>query len=356
MVEERAPDELTIVGAETADHTVPADVLVRALAGLQRIVYLVAASAENQAIGDRFTPSDALRRRSTLRCGVPRESSFAVPLSLDAGQPTLFDEPNPLEGALRVFRLASEEKWGELSAHFPRRKFAGRILSELQGMLPRSGEKWGLALRVGGDRVTLDAAASRSLRSYVSSAEAEDATMTVTGDLLKVNIETHHLAIRYKPTHAEIPCQCDPSVFGTVMRNYDVPIQVTGVYTLDRKGHPLRLTAVSRVEPIDLSPMTFSRSEWGDRVIAIEPALTLSPTMDEETGQLYVLDNPELGIHVFARTRDELSDELAEQLLFQFDTYAQESPERLSRGARRLREALLARVREVELAAPSENR
>jgi hypothetical protein len=78
--------------------------------------------------------------------------------------------------------------------------------------------------------------------------------------------------------------------------------------------------------------------------------------MDEESGQFYILKHPELGIDVFARTREELSDELAEQLLFQWDTYAQESPDRLSRGARQLREALLTRMWEVELATQPESR
>lgn len=109
-------------------------------------------------------------------------------------------------------------------------------------------------------------------------------------------------------------------------------------------------------EPTDISPMIFSQVTWAGRKLRIDPPLTLRPAMDEESGRLHVLEDPELGIHVFARTRDELADELTEQLFFQWDAYAKESPDRLSRGARELREALLRRVREVELAAPSESR
>jgi hypothetical protein len=352
------PDELAIVGPETADHTVSVEVLTRALAGLQRIVYLMAASAQDQPIGNRFTPSDALRSRNTLRCGIPRASSFAVPLQIERPEPMLFPqpEPDPLSEALRVFQLTSEGGWSRLNQLFSRPEYMNRVLSELREMLPKSGERWGIRLRVGGGIAILDHTSSRSLGVYLSSASAEDAMMTVTGELLRVYVESHRLVIRYPPTRAEIRCQCEPSVFGTVMRNYDVPIQVTGLYTLDRKGHPKSLTGVTRVEPIDLSPMTFSRMTWVERTLAIKPALTLLPEMDEETGQFYILKHPELGIDVFARTREELSDELAEQLLFQWDTYAQESPDRLSRGARQLREALLTRMWEVELATQSESR
>ena len=357
MTETPDTDELTITGAETADHTVPADVLARTLAGLQRIVYLMAASARDQPIGDRFTPSDDLRRQHTLRCGIPRASSFDVPLLSAPKSPSLFPdliESNPLADAFEVLRIAAERRWSELNARFSRPKYLGRVLMELQGMLPRSGERWGLGLRVGGSRVNLDASTSRSLGSYLSSTAAEDATMTVTGELLRVNIEDHRLVIRYPPTRTEIPCHCDDSVFGTVMRNYDVPIQVTGLYTLDRKGHPVGLTGVTHVEPIDLSPLTFTRVEWAGRTFDFKDPLALTPTMDEESGQFYVLNDSELNLDVFARTRHELADELAEQVCFQWDTYAMESPERLSRCARRLRDALLTRIREVELATPSE--
>lgn len=105
-------------------------------------------------------------------------------------------------------------------------------------------------------------------------------------------------------------------------------------------------------DPIDLSPPTFSQVTRAGRKLRIDPALTLSPAMDDESGRLYVLEDPELGIHVFASTREGLVEELAEQLFFQWDAYAQEDPGRLSRGARQRREILLARVREVELAAP----
>ena len=349
--------ELAIVGGETADHTVPADVLVRALAGLQQIVYLMAAAAEQKSIGDRFNPGEALRKRNTLRCGVPKASSYAVPLSLTPVRSLLpSSDPTALNAAMNVLRLASRGEWGAMAGLFSRPKYFPRLLSEILGMLPRPGERSGVVLRVGGDRAVLDDSVYRSIRSYLASDAAEDATMTVTGELLRVDIEDHRLVIRYPPTRQEIPCQCDPSVLGTVLRNYDLPIQVTGLYTLDRKGHPIRLTGVTRVEPLDLSPMTFDQIVWGSHRLKIDPPLSLDPTMDEESGQLYVLSDEGLGIHVFAQTREQLADELAEQLIFQWDAYARESPDRLTPPARRLRDALRTRMREDELAAQPEDR
>ncbi len=102
--------------------------------------------------------------------------------------------------------------------------------------------------------------------------------------------------------------------------------------------------------------MTFDRIEWGSRRFEIRPPLTLQPSMDEESGRLYVLTDEVLGIHVFAETRAQLVEELAEQLVFQWDVYARELPERLTGPARRLREALRSRLMEHDLAAQPEGR
>jgi hypothetical protein len=318
---------------------------------------LMAAAKERKPIGHRFAPSEEIRKKNALRCGVPKASSYAVPLSLTPQRSLLPSlEENALDAAMTVLRLAGEGKWGEMTGLFSRPKYLPRLMSEILGMLPRPGERWGVTLRVGSDRITLDDSAYRSLRSYQASDAAEDATITVTGELLRVNIEDNKLVIRYPPTRQEITCQCDPSVLGTVLRNYEVPIQVTGLYTLDRKGHPIRLTGVTRVEPLDLSPMTFDYIDWGSRRLIIDPTLSLDPTMDGESGQLYVLSDESLGIHVFAQTREQLAEELAEQLIFQWDAYARESPDRLTAPARRLREALLTRMGEVNLATQPEDR
>ena len=345
---ESEASELTLVGGETADHTVSADVLLRALDHLQRIVYLIAASEERRPIHERLSLPDAIRKRHGLRCGVPKESSYAIPLSTGPSSPLLGTEPGPstLERTLKVLGSAASGSWSELARVVPDPKYLGRVLVELQAMLPRPGDRWGIALRVGADRVALDSKTYRAVRDYVSPDLAEDTVMTVTGDLVRVDIAGRRVVIRYRPTGREIPCFCEPSALESVLENWSEPIQVTGRFTLDRTGHPIRLNNVTRVEPIDLSPMTFERIEWAGRQLTIDPPLTLEPLMDEESGQLYMLTEVGLGIDVFARTREEVIDELAEQLLFQWDVYALETPENLSPGARRLREVMRSRIRE----------
>jgi hypothetical protein len=350
--------ELAIVGTETTGHTVPAEVLVRALDGLQQIVYLLAAADEGRPIGERFAKTEHFKERYALRCGVPRASSYAVPLGLDMNRLLLPGGlgATPLERALDVFRAAAHGAWGDLMRLVPDPKYSPRVLAVLQAMLPRPGDRWGVALTIGADQVTLDVKTYRAVRRQVAPDGVEDAVMTVTGDLVRVDFDKSRIVLRYAPTGQEIPCYCEEAVLGALVQDWYLPIQVTGRFTLDRGGNIRKLTHVTRVETIDLSPMTFDRVEWDGRQLAIDPPLTLKPTMDEESGQLYVLRDPALSIHVFARSREQVADELAEQMLFQWDTYAHESPDRLTPGAQWLRSSLLSRVQEVGLAPQPEGR
>jgi hypothetical protein len=113
---------------------------------------------------------------------------------------------------------------------------------------------------------------------------------------------------------------------------------------------------VTRAEPLDLSPMVFDAIEWRGRQLEINPPLVLEPTLDEESGQLYTVIDKDLGIDVFATSREQLSEDLAEQLLFAWDAYAREVPEKLTSGARALRDALLSRITERHLATQPERR
>ena len=102
----------------------------------------------------------------------------------------------------------------------------------------------------------------------------------------------------------------------------------------------------NQIEPVDLSPMTFDLVEYGGRSLRLNPPLTVVPTLDESE-QLYVISDDELGLHVFAQTREQLAEELAEQLVFSWDAYATEDPSRLTESAQRLRETLRERLRVV---------
>ena len=85
----------------------------------------------------------------------------------------------------------------------------------------------------------------------------------------------------------------------------------------------------------------------GETTLVIEPPLTLTPRLDEESKQLYEVSDESLNLFASAYSRAELADEVAEQLCVLWAEYAQEIEERLTPKARLLGSLLRARLQEI---------
>ena len=75
--------------------------------------------------------------------------------------------------------------------------------------------------------------------------------------------------------------------------------------------------------------------------------LLLTPQMDDDTEQLYVVEEPEIGLHVFSYTREDLIHEINEQIAVLWEEYAVTTDE-LATDARTLQAKLLATLEEIE--------
>jgi hypothetical protein len=135
-----------------------------------------------------------------------------------------------------------------------------------------------------------------------------------------------------------------------MIENRRQKIQVTGQFTLDADGHPIKLTDVTRIEPVDLSPIMIREIPWHNKKLHLKMPLLLTPQMDDDTEQLYIVEEPEIGLHVFSYTREDLIHEINEQLAMLWEEYAVTTDE-LATDARTLQAKLLATLEEVENAA-----
>jgi hypothetical protein len=80
--------------------------------------------------------------------------------------------------------------------------------------------------------------------------------------------------------------------------------------------------------------------------------LKLTPVMDEESNQLYVVDCPDIGLYAFAHTREELIDAVNEQILMMWDEYATISPDKLAKDAKIIQHNLLEIINEAMSSRP----
>ncbi len=95
-----------------------------------------------------------------------------------------------------------------------------------------------------------------------------------------------------------------------------------------------------------LEPIKLLEVKYSGRLFRFSEPLTLYPNLDQ-TGTLLVAKHRPLGIHVFADTREELLDELHEQIAMLWDDYACENDDNLSPAAIALKKRLLRALSEI---------
>lgn len=346
MPEETA--ELKIQGVGPDANSVPVDVLVRMLEGLQQMALIFAAATEGQAIQHRFKPSAELRGRYTLKCGVPKPGSYIMPVSLvDTSAPNQLQPPPPILEPIRQFiDAAAKDDSESMRRLLPESRHRERALRELRSFAPKGGDQWTATFALP-DRpaAAIDARITKVAERLLAAGAEEQTLMTVTGELIKIAFDERKLTIRYPVNNQEIECSYVAEIEDDLLESRRGPIQVTGTFTLDAQGQPIRLSDVTRIEPVDLSALVFPRIESGGRTLSATPELRLTPHLDESQ-QLYVVENADLDLSVCAYTREDLADEIAAHLLFAWDEYALANPDTLTSKAQELRKALRARFKE----------
>jgi len=326
---------LKFEGGEADHHQASAENLVAVLSGMQRIAYLLAAQDSGLAIGERLKPSRAMKQAYALHCGTPQAGSYAVPMmTAPVAQHQLeFDPPGGdlLDRIREIWQLVVACDRGALQQLLAP-ELAKRVLLEIQKILPKEQEGIRLSLwtRDAAAPACLDWQTNQSVKTMLEGPASTDAVMTVTGDLLKIDFANRQVTILYPPGR-EIVCTYLPEVEDTLVDARKEPFQVTGRFVLDDQGIPLRLMDVSRIEPLDLSPLIITTVP--SLGLRLRLPLELCPSLDDDSQQYLCVALPSIGLDVFALTREQLFEEVHEQLAMLWTEFALESDERLDSEA-----------------------
>jgi hypothetical protein len=154
----------------------------------------------------------------------------------------------------------------------------------------------------------------------------------------------------YLPTHRSLDCYYLSEVEDSLLEGRRDLIEVTGRFILDREGHPERLTEVSSIQPVDLSPMALdSFIEQDGKTLELLSDLIFIPNLDADTKQFYTIHNESLKIDVEGITREILMGNLKDQLFFLWDIYGHDSINTsvLTKGAQKLRLNLRKHFKEI---------
>jgi hypothetical protein len=344
---------IRIIGEEMENFEVPIHILVRVLAGLQQIIYLLATVQEKRSVGQRFRVPMEMQQLYSLRASIPQSGSYAIPVLL---KPELDTQPSISANCREImaklgdfFASLNSSEFSQAQDIFQESKLRNRALRETRKFLPKADEFWQLGFSTS-DRtteVTLNNQIVDCIDNWLTQDTLEDAVMTVTGELIRIDFDKRLVVLRYPPTHQEIECIYLEELEDSMIENRRQMIQVTGKFTLDADGHPTKLADVTRIEPVDLSSILIKEVSWHSKKLRLKAPVLLTPIMDEETKQILVLEEPQIDLYVFAYTREDLIHEINEQIVMMWDEYVNVEVDDLALDAQQLRKRLMETMEEV---------
>lgn len=340
--------------ADSGTHTVPATVLVQILENAQRAFELIGVHVEGRGIKERARVPAQISQRYQLVCKIPEHGSYALPVTV-GGTGDLFS-PELANKAFGIFRGILEnvasKNTSALTGVLPDDRILRRVLESVKGMAPRAGAQWKLNLHDDQDQAfaSLDEATIPFVEQILVPAEQREAARVVTGELKSIDFAERKVTIIYPPNNKELACIYEESVEDLLYEKRRDLIQVTGRVLLDEQGTPKTIIDVTDIRDLDLSLLVIDTVRHGSLFLKASPALTFEPALDDSK-QLLCIEQAELGIDVYATTREALLAGLHEQLAMLWQEYAQASDEELDASARQLKQALLSRFSEAPHAA-----
>lgn len=347
---------LTLVfeGLTADDHEVPANLFAQAIAGMQRAIFLLAMEYEQVDVRLREKTPRHIEEKYALLVSPPSEGSVQIATRVGAVAGTNADDGASAVVAGMFEQLARGVEAGdEISVmNLVRdRVRRHRLLESVRSMLPKTGA--GVLLRIEGrDRQALlhSSTAHRTLPLLVPRAAEEQSRRTVTGRLVRIQFDEKRLTIIYEPTGRELDCIYEEAIERTLLEHPRDLIQVTGTVVLDDAGEPRKIIDVEEIQELDMSPFYLSRVDYPTRTLEFKDVRVFEPELTEDQ-QLLLLSTAELGIDVYAATRDDLYTALLEEIDLLWRNYALAPDDDLSDAAVRLKQNLLATITEIPGAA-----
>lgn len=347
--------EIRFAGRFADGQMLPVATLTQVLGAMQRAVHLLALQHEKVSVRQRERINKTVEAKYPLLCTLPKPGSYIVPVEIGDPSVALFAKDD-VEAVGELFSdcctfISGGNKTG-LADRIPDTTRRDRFIEAVRAMSPSmgSGITAGISQIDGDFRVSLDTLHERSKECLSTAADPERQVRTVTGRLSEIQFDEHKIKIVYPVNNRELECSYSEALEEMLLERPRELIQVTGEVIMDENDLPKKIINVESIDEVDLSPFYLQQVTYGDRSFVFGEPLQLIPELDE-TEQLYCIEKPELGIDVYAYTRDQLDLELKEQIAFLWDAYALAPDNELTGAALVLKQHLLAALREVSRAA-----
>lgn len=328
-------------------HVVPAPVLVESIASIQRVVFLLAKFTRGEELGLRASFSRALRETFELQCRIPAPGSYAMPFEI--GDPT---HRRALAAEMvevgRLFRrVTAAVGGGDLDAFrklVPDLRYLESLSHAYARARPRSRSGVSYWIEDHRQRKILDSRNSEATFGDIGAHAARKRRVrqdTISGMLVGMDFDGRSIRLT-RPDGKSVSATYDQESERPLIEHRRGWIELTGDVLYDADGRAVSVTHARDFVAFDEDTIEIRSVNLYNVPYSASPPLRFKVTYDP-LDQLYDLDG-EFGISVSACSRSDLHHELQEALSILWIEYGEESPERLSRKARRLRTDLRKRL------------
>lgn len=301
-------------------HVMPSDVLCKLVDAMNMLTYLTA-SGLSANDGEEFSDYSDFKKSYVLSCAAPAPGSFILPLTIDKVSSLAKIAPRAIILALytSLVALSSGTVDGTPLANLsPENRV--RFSHQLQRMIPEVGSGHRLLFELADDsnqsiEISSDLLMRASLSLNSEDAEQENDISSVIGLVTRVDFDKREVLLHVPYCDRDITCSYGQGTpLGVLFDGRKNRLQVFGQFLFNEDDDPVACRKVSAIAPVDLSPIVIKHEGR---------LLELTPFLDEETNQLYVVEDARYGIGVFAKNRRELYELAQEQLESNIRHYVQ---------------------------------
>lgn len=346
----KTEDQLTLRFFEPAHPEVQrtaATALVQSLDALQRIILLLAMRREGRAPGRRIRPSAELQSRYRLVCELPRAGSYMTPVHIEGTGLLAPAEAAAVMAELqKILEAVGNQEEAAFATALPDETWRRYVLEALERLPPP--RIIGVELEVlRKDTPLVDTVKARPFLERLARTPSRKAVRgSIVGEFKRIDFARREITIRHIGTSRDIQCVYEDHVEESLLDHPRDVLLVLGTVTRDTDGRPISIEDVEHIEPINLGAIDISEVIAGNVTIAPKEPISAAVSFDE-TDVVYQAENSELGVAVFAESRDMLEAAVQDELSLLWKRYAKASDEKLTPAAQTLKRRILAAFAEV---------
>ncbi len=336
------------------NHAVPAAVLAETLLAAQRVVHGLAMARRRLPLRQRARVPQDIEKGFPVVCHAAKPGSYLQPIRIGDIGTSLFS-PQEVEavvadfdGVMAAAVAGNEDGLADIVADA---RWRAAVLDGLLRMVPKPAS--GVSLSVSSLRSSgrFDLSAHRGrLEAWALRPTNTAESRSVIGQLQAIDFGERRLTLRHPKTSRSFACFYIEDIEPMLLENARQLIQVTGEVELDAQGTPVKVVETTDIRPVDLEPILLTSFTVGNRRVEAQKAITLTPQLDD-TEQMFLLEDEAIGLDLVAETRAELDEVLQHELKLLWRDYALAPDEKLTKGARALKDRLLTAFRMVPDAA-----